>query len=134
MAGPTGEADKDGGRRSGYNGGYRLASLDGPVRDEVAEGASAATAEDDRSRHGFEREPDLWRARRKRLQWPFRLHLLSPAICLQPARRCRAVCSTTGQRAQCRQLARDAGAGGNSLASLFPRRCGFGQSRDIRVP
>src|SRR6516225_5134959 len=35
------------------------------------EGAPAATAEDDRARYGFEREPDLWRARRQRLQRAF---------------------------------------------------------------
>jgi hypothetical protein len=40
------------------------------------QGAPAATAQDHRARRGFEREPDLWRAGRQRLQRPFRLHLL----------------------------------------------------------
>src|SRR5580704_4270647 len=63
----------------------RLGEPDGPVRDEVAEpareprrsrrsarpvdrqGARAATAEDRRARHGFERKPNLRRAGRQRL-------------------------------------------------------------------
>jgi hypothetical protein len=42
--------------------------------------ASAANAEADRFRHGFEREPDPWRAGRQRVQWRFRLHLLSTSV------------------------------------------------------
>jgi hypothetical protein len=38
------------------------------------------TAEDYRARYGFGREPDIWRARRQRLQRGFRLHLLSPGV------------------------------------------------------
>src|ERR1700730_14544742 len=41
------------------------------------QGAPATTAEDHRARHGFEREPDLWRAGRQRLQRPLRLSLLA---------------------------------------------------------
>ena len=37
---------------------------------------------------GFERKPDLRRAGRQCLQWPFRLHLLPPAVRVQPVRRC----------------------------------------------
>jgi hypothetical protein len=48
----------------------------------------------------FEREPDLRRPGRQRLQRPFRLHLLSPAVRIQPARRCRAVRFAIRQRAQ----------------------------------
>src|SRR6516165_10519133 len=33
-----------------------------------------------RARHGFEREPDPWRAGEERLERPLRLHLLSPAV------------------------------------------------------
>src|SRR5215471_4383027 len=106
----------------------RLGQPDGPPRDEVAEpgrepwrpcrsarpmdrqGAPTATAEDHRARHGFERKPDLWRPGRQRLQRPFRLHLLSPAVRIQPAWRCRAVRFAMRQRAQRLWLARTAGA------------------------
>jgi hypothetical protein len=44
------------------------------------------------SRHGLEREPDLRRAGRGRLQRPFRLHLLLAAVRIQPPRRCCAIC------------------------------------------
>src|SRR5262249_35759135 len=33
-----------------------------------------------RARHGFEREPDPWRAGEERLERPLRLHLLSTAV------------------------------------------------------
>ena len=68
-------------------------------------GARAAPAESHRARHGFEREPDLRRAGRQRLQRPFRLHLLSPAVRVQPVRRSGAVRPAPGQRAQRRRLA-----------------------------
>ena len=42
------------------------------------QGAQAATAQDRRAGHGFEREPDLPRAGRRCLQRAFWLHLLSP--------------------------------------------------------
>src|SRR5258708_36525372 len=45
---------------------------------------------------GFEREPDLRRPGGQRLQWPFRLHVLSPAIRVQPAWRSGAVCPALG--------------------------------------
>jgi Transposase DDE domain group 1 len=47
---------------------------------------------------GFEREPDLRRAGRQRLQRAFRLHVLSPAVRVQPVRRCRALRPALGQR------------------------------------
>src|SRR4051794_10432189 len=53
----------------------------------------------DHTRHGFEREPDLRRAGGQCLQWPFRLHLLPPAVRVQPVRRCRTVCAEARQRA-----------------------------------
>jgi hypothetical protein len=53
-----------------------------------------------------ERKPDLRRTGRQRLQWSFRLHLLSSAVRVQPAWRSRAVRPALGQRAQRRQLAR----------------------------
>jgi hypothetical protein len=62
-----------------------LADLPGQWIDKVP---PAATAKDHRARHGFEREPDLRRPERQRLQRPFRLHLLSPTVHVQPARRC----------------------------------------------
>jgi hypothetical protein len=110
-----------------------LADLPGQWVDN----APAATAQDRRARHGFEREPDLWRTGRKRLQRALRLHVLSPAVRVQPTRRCRAVRFAVGQRAQRRRLARGARAGGHPLlghrkASLLPGRCGLRQSRDLR--
>src|SRR5262249_10207569 len=50
--------------------------------------APAATAEEDRARHEFERKPDLRRAGRRRQQRPLLLHLLSSAVRVQTARRC----------------------------------------------
>src|SRR6516165_10339490 len=62
-----------------------LAALTRSARPVDRQGALAATAEDRRARHGFKREPDLRRAGTQRLQRAFRLHLLSPAVCIQPA-------------------------------------------------
>src|ERR671927_457583 len=53
---------------------------------------------DSRARHGLKCQPDLWRAGRHGLQWPLRLHLLSPAVHFQPVRRCGAVHASSGQR------------------------------------
>ena len=47
---------------------------------------TAASAERHRARHGFEREPDPWRAGEQRLERPLRLHLLSSAVRVQPVR------------------------------------------------
>jgi hypothetical protein len=71
--------------------------------------------------------PTPRRAGRQRLQRPLWLHLLSPAVRVQPARRCRAMRPEAGQRAQRRWLARGAGAGYSPLpgyreAPLFSRR------------
>ena len=52
----------------------------------------------------FEREPDAWRAGDERLERPLRLHLLSPAFCLQPVWRSGALRATSRQRAQRRRL------------------------------
>jgi Transposase DDE domain group 1 len=60
------------------------------------QGTSATPAEGDCARHGLEREPDLWRAGGQCVQWPFRLHLLSPTVCVQSAWRCRAMRATAG--------------------------------------
>jgi len=95
-----------------------LSRPDGPLRDRMAgragkprracrsagpmdrRGAPAASAAGRRARYGFEREPDLRRTGRQRLQWAFRLHLLSSAVRVQPARRSGAVRPALGQRAQ----------------------------------
>ena len=69
-------------------------------------GARSATAERHRARHGFEREPDLRRAGRQRLERPFRLHLLPSAVRVQPVRRCRTLRPAARQRAQRRRLGR----------------------------
>src|SRR5262249_55596968 len=46
-----------------------------------------------RARHGFKREPDPRRAGDERLERPLRLHLLSPAVRVQPVWRPRTLCS-----------------------------------------
>ena len=51
--------------------------LDRPVH-------AAAIDEDRRARHGLQRESDARRTRRQRLERPFRLHLLSSALRVQP--------------------------------------------------
>src|SRR3712207_5645707 len=48
--------------------------------------ACSSPGEGDRAGHGLQREPDLWRAGRECLQRPLRLHLLSPAVRVQPVR------------------------------------------------
>ena len=58
-----------------------LADLSGQWIDLV-HGRKAAAWH--RARHGFEREPDPWRAGEERLERPLRLHLLSPAVRVQP--------------------------------------------------
>src|SRR5262249_42606533 len=52
--------------------------------------------------HGrrFKREPDPRRAGDERLERPLRLHLLSPAVRVQPVWRPRTLCSACRQRAQ----------------------------------
>ena len=80
------------------------AEPDGPLRDEVARGAREPlctrrplrpvdrrrswppSAARYRARHGFERQPDPWRAGDERLERPLRLYLLSPAVRVQPVR------------------------------------------------
>src|SRR5262245_51729969 len=52
-----------------------------------------------RARHGFKREPDPRRAGDERLERPLRLHLLSPAVRVQPVWRPRTLCSACRQRA-----------------------------------
>src|SRR5262249_33140228 len=58
-----------------------------------------------------EREPDLRRAGGQRLQRTFRLHLLPPAVRVQPVWRCRALRPAARQRPQRCRLACSAGAG-----------------------
>src|SRR5712691_11740650 len=72
----------------------------------------------------------------QRLQRAFRLHLLPPAVRVQPARRSGAVCPAARQRSKRRRLARRAGASGLPLprhgeAPLFPRRRGLCQPGDL---
>src|SRR5271163_3230769 len=61
-----------------------LADLSGQWIDRVHARTSAARR---RARHGFERQPDARRTRNERLERPLRMHLLSPAVRLQPVRR-----------------------------------------------
>src|ERR1700719_1545915 len=77
------------GRLAGYedvNDAERLCR-DPAMRWVVGDRANAGSAAGHRARHGFERERDLRRPGRERLQRPFRLHLLPPALRVQPARR-----------------------------------------------
>jgi Transposase DDE domain group 1 len=99
------------------SGGERLA---GPARERCRacrsawgldrHRAPAATAENDHARHGFKRKPDIRRTGRQRLQRPFRLHLLPPAVCVQPTRRSGAVLSAVRHRPQRCRLAGRSGA------------------------
>src|SRR5499426_3626229 len=68
-----------------------------------------------RARHGFEREPDPWRAGEERLERPLRLHLLSPAVRVQPVWRPRTLRSASRQRSQRRWMGRCAQAGRGAL-------------------
>src|SRR5262245_53806910 len=55
----------------------------------LASGSTLCTAEGHpvaSARHGFKREPDPRRAGDERLEWPLRLHLLSPAARVQQVR------------------------------------------------
>ncbi len=81
-----------------------------------------------------QRQPDPWRAGRQRLERPLRLHLLPPAVRVQPVRRSGTLCAASRQRPQRRRLARRAGAGRRALsgqgdAPLLPGRCRLRQSR-----
>ena len=48
----------------------------------------------------IKRQPDPWRTRGNGVQWSLRLHLLSPAVRVQPVRRSGALRPASGQRAQ----------------------------------
>src|SRR5215472_9099971 len=79
-----------------------FAESDGPLRDAMARGARELRCSCrpvwpvdrpcarpkatpwHRARHGFKREPDPRRAGDERLERPLRLHLLSPAVRIQP--------------------------------------------------
>src|SRR5215831_12221462 len=95
-----------------------FAESDGPLRDAMARGAQELRCSCrpvwpvdrpcarpkatpwHRARHGFKRGPDARRAGDERLERPLRLHLLSPAVCVQPVWRPRTLCSAWRQRAQ----------------------------------
>ena len=125
-----------------------LDQRDGPLRDRVAghrgqprgahrpvrrldrPGARAPAAGRHHPRHGQLGEPDLRRAGGLGLERPLPLHLLPPAVRLQPVRRPRALRPAARQRAQRRRLARGARAGDRPLPRarprpLLPRRRGF---------
>ena len=84
----------------------------------------AASAARHRARYIFEREPDLQRAGRQRLQRTFRLHALSPAIRVQPVRRSGAVRPAVRRRPQRHRPAGRSGADSRRYryceAALFP--------------
>src|SRR5262249_28638526 len=60
-------------------------------------------------------EPDPWRAGEERLERPLRLHLLSPAVRVQPVWRPRTLRSASRQRSQRRWMGRCAQAGRGAL-------------------
>ena len=64
--------------------------------------------------------PTYGAAGRLGLQRPLRLHLLPPAVRVQPVRRSRALRPAARQRAQRRRLARGAGAGDRTLPRARP--------------
>src|SRR6266403_4973619 len=103
---------------------------DGAFRDALADGAEEPlgarrsirpmdrsgpwppSAEGRRARHGFERQPDPWRAGVERVERPLRLHLLPSAVRVQSLRRPGTLRAAPGQRAFGRRLEGRAGAGG----------------------
>ena len=114
---PAGGLDQPDGplrdRVAGHRGEPRGAH--GPVRRLDRPGASAAAAGRHHPRHGQLREPDPWPAGGLGLERPLRLHLLPPAVRVQPVRRPRALHAAARQRAQRRGLAVGAGAGDRPL-------------------
>src|SRR5262249_34358389 len=91
-----------------------------------------------RARHGFKREPDPRRAGDERLERPLRLHLLSPAVRVQPVWRPRTPCSACRQHAQRRRLGRRAQARcgalpGKGLTHLFSSGRSLCNARGLRV-
>src|SRR5262249_23865573 len=79
---------------------------------------------------GLKREPDPRRAGDERLERPLRLHLLSPAVRVQPVWRPRTLCSACRQRAQHWRLGRRAQAcrgalPGQGLTHLFRADAAF---------
>src|SRR5262245_30876190 len=104
--------------------------------------ARSPPAEKHRARHGFEREPDPWRAGDERLERALRLHLLSSAVRVQPVWRPRTLRPASRQRAQRRRLGRRAQARrgalpGQGLTHLFSSGRGLCMERikyAIRLP
>src|SRR5262245_51293255 len=78
-----------------------------------------------RARHGFKRKPDPRRAGDERLERPLRLHLLSPAVRVQPVWRPRTLCSA------CRPRAFSSGRG---LCNARGLRASGGGADQIRDP
>src|SRR4030095_3750395 len=96
-------------------------------------------ADQARARYRQQREPDLRRAGRDRIQRPLPLHLLPPAVRVQPRRGSRTVRAAPGQCAQCRRLAGRAGSGGRPVLrptgpSPATCRCRLRVARRVRVP
>src|SRR5258705_4667580 len=60
----------------------------------------SSSAERHLARHGFEREPDAWRAREQHVERPLRLHLLSSAVRVQSVRRSGTLRASSRQRSQ----------------------------------
>ena len=89
-----------------------------------------------RSRHGLDRKPCPRPARGQRLQRPFRVGLLSPAVAVQPIRRLPGGKAAAGQRAQRQGLervaaARDRAPTGCGQTGHLPGRCGLCQAGNL---
>src|SRR5947208_959441 len=83
--------------------------------------------------------PTLRHAGRHRIQRPLRLHLLPPAVRVQPGRRPGAMRAAAGERAQCPRVARGARSGGRAVSwpgppALAARRCGLRAAGRVGVP
>jgi hypothetical protein len=88
-----------------------------------------------RARHGFHRNPGVWRARAKRLQRVLRVHLLSPAVAVQSIGRLSGSQAAARQCAQRRRLRRGFVAGdraaGDGKGSGVPSRRGLCEAGDL---
>jgi hypothetical protein len=89
-SGFVGTAATPGSSRASYLGKVREGRHSGLRSREFAAGADLQRW-NDRARHGFQREPDLWRARKQPSSRPVRRQLLSPLWSVRPVRLCRAV-------------------------------------------
>ena len=95
--------------------------------------STAGAAARHRARHGFERQPDPWRARDERLGRSLAMHLLSSVVRVQPVRRPGTLRAACRQCAQRRRLGGRAQAGHPAVSrGLAPSCRSYGPSRSAR--